>query len=277
MRTRWFEPKQDVAHPLQHHAGHGGEDDGETAKDWSEGELGSGTLFGRSSHADAVVIAHTSGGSASILRTSIALVTRASTSTAAVVLLGRLGNGGKVLVGDNPRRRRGRGALRGGAAALVSTIASRYWGLGVGILEGAEIGTLGDRVAVNVDEAIVGFFLGVFVDETTRVDSRHVGTVDRGNFAKVTRVGVAAEFREAVYVLDGVVFMIRHLQDGDAIVCVLLNLLVPSRGLESGRIAPGVVVEGEEVASDLIWATVHVFSHLEAVDFDIGSGVSDRN
>jgi hypothetical protein len=53
--------------------------------------------------------------------------------------------------------------------------------------------------------------------------------------------------------------------------------LVPTGLGEGGRVAPGVVVEGEEVAADSIITTVHVLGHLVAVRLDISSRVSNRN
>jgi hypothetical protein len=53
--------------------------------------------------------------------------------------------------------------------------------------------------------------------------------------------------------------------------------LVPTGLGEGGRIAPGVVVEGEEVAADGVISAVHVRSHLVAVRLDISSRVSDGN
>jgi hypothetical protein len=47
--------------------------------------------------------------------------------------------------------------------------------------------------------------------------------------------------------------------------------------LERRRITPRVVVESKEIATLISGSTVHVFSHLEAVGVDIGSGVSNRD
>lgn len=73
----------------------------------------------------------------------------------------------------------------------------------------------------------------------------------------------------------------RHLgavdvQDGEAIVGEVLNLLVPAGGLEVA-VAPGVVVEGEEIGAHVIGTAVHVHGSLHAVGRDIGSGVADGN
>jgi hypothetical protein len=67
------------------------------------------------------------------------------------------------------------------------------------------------------------------------------------------------------------------LQDRDTVVLELLDLLVPAGGGERRRVAPGVVVECEEIAADGVVSAVHVSSHLVAVRLDISSRVSDGN
>jgi hypothetical protein len=53
--------------------------------------------------------------------------------------------------------------------------------------------------------------------------------------------------------------------------------LVPTGLGEGGRVAPGVIIKGKEVATDSIITAVHVRSHLVAVRLDISSRVSNRN
>lgn len=67
-----------------------------------------------------------------------------------------------------------------------------------------------------------------------------------------------------------------NLQDSNAVVGEVLNLLVPACLLEVG-VAPRVVVESEEIGSHVIGAAVHVKSCLHSVGRDIGSGVADWN
>lgn len=67
-----------------------------------------------------------------------------------------------------------------------------------------------------------------------------------------------------------------YVQDGKAVVGEVLNLLVPTRFLEVA-IAPGVVVEGEEVHTGVISTTVEVLSNLHAVCRDIGGGIANRD
>jgi hypothetical protein len=65
------------------------------------------------------------------------------------------------------------------------------------------------------------------------------------------------------------------LQNGDAVVGKLLDLLVPTRGGVVRRVAPRVVVETEEVAAGGIVTAVHVVGHLVAVALDVSSRVTD--
>jgi hypothetical protein len=53
--------------------------------------------------------------------------------------------------------------------------------------------------------------------------------------------------------------------------------LVPTGLGEGGRVAPGVIIKGKEVATDSVITAVHVRSHLVAVRLDISSRVSNRN
>lgn len=68
-----------------------------------------------------------------------------------------------------------------------------------------------------------------------------------------------------------------NLQNGNAVVAELGNLLVPARCAVGRRVAPRVVVEGEEVAVGGRRTAVHVGSGLEAVGLDISGRVSDGN
>ena len=66
-----------------------------------------------------------------------------------------------------------------------------------------------------------------------------------------------------------------NLQEGNAVVAVLLDLLVPAGLLEGRRVTPRVVVESVEVAALVVGTAVHVLGHLETVALDIGGGVTD--
>lgn len=69
----------------------------------------------------------------------------------------------------------------------------------------------------------------------------------------------------------------QHLQNRNSVSSKVLDLLVPSRNLKGRRVAPRVVVEGEEITTFVRWATVHVLGHLEAVGVNISSRISDRD
>lgn len=67
-----------------------------------------------------------------------------------------------------------------------------------------------------------------------------------------------------------------NLQDRDTVVGEVLDLDVPAGSLEVA-VAPRVIVESEEVGSNLLRTAVHVVSSLHAVGGNIGSGVTDGN
>ena len=71
--------------------------------------------------------------------------------------------------------------------------------------------------------------------------------------------------------------MVSNLQERNAVVAVLLNLLVPARLGEGRRVTPRVVVESIEVTALVVGTAVHVLGHLEAVALDIGGGVTNGN
>ena len=70
---------------------------------------------------------------------------------------------------------------------------------------------------MDLDEAVSTALFGIFVDETTGVDGRHLRAVQSGDFLEVAGVGNASELRE---------------EKRDAVAAVLLDLLVPTRDLE---------------------------------------------
>lgn len=81
------------------------------------------------------------------------------------------------------------------------------------------------------------------------------------------KLGNMLAFRERVIVTV-------YIQDRNAVVGKILNLLVPTRGLEVA-VAPRVIVKGKEIRSLIITATVHVHGCLHAVGGNIGGGVSN--
>jgi len=257
----------------------------------SDGELagaksGRGTRAGRRGTGAA---GSASGGDSAVTGTSqvgllgtsrlgaIALEARAVTSTVLEVVAGTAGEGGELVSGNSNVP--GGGLVRAGgsrAAGLVTTVAGGVSGVGVGVLEGGEVVKLLDAGAVDLDKTVLGVLLRVLVDETTRVDGRHVGAVDGLDLVELTLVGVATELGQAVQVSKCITMTPRiRLQDGDAVVVKLLDLLVPTGTSEGVWVTPGVVVESVEVAANRVLAAVLVVGHLITVGLDIGRAITD--
>lgn len=120
---------------------------------------------------------------------------------------------------------------------------------------GTVVTKLDDTVSVGLD--------GELVSKTTRVDSGHVLAHESLDLVPVTAVGNAAKLRE---------------EDGERVVAVEFDLLVPARLLEVRGIAPGIVVESEEVAAGVVIITAsEVNGLLVNVLLDISGGVSNRD
>ena len=151
-------------------------------------------------------------------------------------------------------------ASRGTSSAVISSITSWVASCLESSLESSKISTLSDGGSRDRDEAVIASLLRVFVNKTTRVDASHLSIVKSSDFLEFTCVGVAAVLRQ---------------EDGDTVSGEVLDFLVPARDLKGRRIAPGVVVKGEEIAALVVCATVHVFGHLETVGVDVSGGVSD--
>jgi hypothetical protein len=211
---------------------------------------------------------------------TVTLETRALAGAVLHVRVGTVGDGGQLAgteVLDVPGVAGG-GALASLAVGLVAAVALGGGVVGELLHEVLEVVVLGVGVAVDRAEAVLGFLLGVFVDETAGVDGGHVGVVEGLDGAEGTGVGVAAVLGEA-----GIEVSMRascelcefNLQERNAVVAVLLDLLVPAGLLEGRRVTPRVVVESVEVAALVVGAAVHVLGHLEAVALDIGGGVTD--
>jgi hypothetical protein len=89
-------------------------------------------------------------------------------------------------------------AFAGFASRAVSSITGWVGSCTEGILECVEV-VLGGNVAVcDFNKTVVGSFLRVLVNETTRVDTSHVAAVKRSNFFEFTGVGVATILGKAV-------------------------------------------------------------------------------
>lgn len=255
----------------------GRDEDDSTHGKRSEGELaraksGSSTLAGRGGTSGT---ASSAGGDSTVGSTSQVgllragglgtrtLETRAGTGTVLEVVAGTAGERRKLvsLDGDIPGLGLGR-ALRCRAAGLVTTVAGGVGGVGVGVLQGCEVGKLLDAVTVDLNKTVVGVFLRVLVDETSGVDGGHVGAVDGLDFVELTLVGVATELGQ---------------EDGQRVVAELLNFLVPAGAGEGVGVAPRVVVEGIEIGADRVFAAVHVVGHLVAVGLDVSSAIANGN
>jgi hypothetical protein len=131
-----------------------------------------------------------------ILGAGGANIARSLSSAILEVLLGVLWDRWETVAGDLPV-----GGLwwarACGGGSLVATVAGWSWGLLVCVLEGGEIGALADGVARDVDETVVGFLLGVFVDEATGVDGGHVAAVEGGDLTELAGVCVATKLGQA--------------------------------------------------------------------------------
>lgn len=157
-----------------------------------------GSVGGDSGHTAGTGLS--SGGrlAAGVLATG-AVETGTLASTVLHVLVGTVGDGGELAgleVLDVPGVALGR-ALAGLAVGLVATVA-----LGGRVVlellhEVLEVVVLGVAVAIDRAEAVLGFFLGVLVDETAGVDGGHVVVVEGLDGAEGTGVGVAAVLGEA--------------------------------------------------------------------------------
>jgi hypothetical protein len=155
------------------------------------------------------------------------------------------------------------GALGSRAVLLEAAGTGGVLGLLVGGLEAPEVVVGGDlTIAADLDDAVAVGLDGVLVCETAGVDAGHVGVVDGGNLTPLAGVGDAAKLGQ---------------EDGLAVALVGLDLLVPAGDRERGRVAPRVVVEGEEVGALVVGAAVEVKGLGLDVLGDISGRVSDRN
>jgi hypothetical protein len=191
---------------------------------------------------------------------TIASKTNGLAGTVVHVLLSLGRHGRQGVARDLPLLGRSR-ALGSRAAGLVVTVASRVAGGGKCLLQAIEV-VIGINLAVraNLNKSVAVGLNGVLVGQTTGVNASHVGGVQGLDFAPVAGVDVAAVFRE---------------EDRLAVVLVKLDLLVPARFGEVRGVAPGVVVESEEIGALIIRATVEVEGLLLDVLGDIGGRVTN--
>jgi len=110
-------------------------------------------------------------------------------------------NGGKSIASDVPVG--GFGWAVGCASSGVVASVSGWWcGSLERSLKSSEVGSFGDgSVRVDGDESEFASFLGVLVDETTRVDAGHFCVVESSHFLELAGIGVATILRQAFEVL----------------------------------------------------------------------------
>ena len=138
-----------------------------------------------------------SGGRSSALATST-LETRTSAGTLLKEVGGLAGESGELVGVDGNVPGVGLVRASGGLAVrLVATVAGGSGGLSECVLELGEVIHLADLATLDLDESVVGVFLGVFVDETSGVDGGHVGAVDGSNFVELALVLVATVLGQA--------------------------------------------------------------------------------
>lgn len=191
----------------------------------------------------------------SSLRTRAA-ETRGFARTLVHVVLGLLGGLGKILVRiDIPVRKVFLGAGVTTTSRVVSAIALGVRSFYKSLLQSIVVLEMVDLVTVNLDETVLVGSLGVFVNETTRVDSGHIFAVERLDFLKFAFIGVAAIFGK---------------KEWETVAGEILRLGLPSGLLKAGRIAPRVIIESEEVGTLLLRPTIHVLGHFEAVAIYVG-------
>lgn len=183
-----------------------------------------------------------------------------SASTLSHVLLSTFWDGWESITLNLPVGRRVSWATRGAACRVIASIALRIGCVGKSLHEGLEVWKLTDRVTADLDETIVAVFLRVFIDKTTRVDTSHVSAVERGNLLEFAFIGVAAILGQ---------------EEGETIASEVLDLLIPARSGEGGRITPRVIIESEEVGPLVRSTAIHVFGHLKSVLLDVCCRVAD--
>lgn len=124
-----------------------------------------------------------------------------------------------------PVRVLSRARLRGGGRHETAA-AGRGGVLLEGGLKLGKVGLLGGVAARDLDDAEAVGLQGVLVQETARVDARHLVRHEGADLAEVAAGGGAAVLGE---------------EDGEAVAGEVLDLLVPAGGREIA-VAPGVVV-----------------------------------
>lgn len=176
---------------------------GSSAGRSSRSSASAGSTAGSSVGSDGSDAAGTSRGSRSRLAAGVLTASALETGTLAGavghVLVGSVGDSGKVLtieVLDLPGVAVGR-AFGGLAIGLVAAVAGGGRVVAELLHEVLEVVVLGVGVAADGAETVLGFLLGVLVDETTGVDGGHVIVVEGLDGAEGTCVLVAAVLGKA--------------------------------------------------------------------------------
>ena len=185
-------------------------------------------------------------------------------STRGHVLGGVGGNGRKSLTAEVTSVPGVAGGRAGGSSAVrvVAAVTSGSSVVRECSLEVGEVVVGGNSRSRDGNETVVGALLGVLVDETTPVNTSHLGVVESRNLLELASSLVAAVFGK---------------EEGQTVVAVGGNLLVPARDGVGRGVTPRVVVEGEEVAALVVGTAVHVLGSLVAVLTNISSRVADRD
>lgn len=252
----------------------GGQDSDEADGGGSEAELerlearggtgGAGAGGSRAAASSSGDLTRALGGSAGGLGAGVLATLAGETNTLAgtlgQVLLGGGGHGRERVGVDIPVGLLHLGAAGGTAGGVVAAVAGGVLGALEGGLESIVVLVGGDLVTADLDQTVLVASLGVLVDETAGVDGGHLGGVEGLDLLELAGVDVATVLGE---------------EEGETVTGEVLNLLVPAGGGEGRGVAPGVVVEGEEVTALIIGTAVHVLGHLETVGVDISGRVTD--
>ena len=97
--------------------------------------------------------------------------------------------------------------MASGSAGFVAAIAGGQWGVLEGVCQGLEVGLLSDcTITVDFDKTelllVAIAFLGVFVDEATRVDRGHLARVKGADLFEFTIGFGATVFGKAIYLIS---------------------------------------------------------------------------
>lgn len=154
-------------------------------------------------------------------------------------------------------------ALWRGAVAAGAAVTAWVWSSLVGGLQTLEVLVWYDLAVLDLDQSITVGLESVLVGETTGVGDSHLWGVEGLDLVPFTGVGDATELGQ---------------EEWQTVVGVGLDLGRPAGLLVGGWVAPGVVVEGEEVgAGDVVLTAGEVEGLRLDVLGNVGGGVADWN